>query len=139
MIQRNQRLLNRLNALSDAGLVLLSYLLATWLWLDVISRDQVNLAHIRGLRSGALLAAVKEDFFAGRIGVRRVDDESRWHGGPVEGSLEFCSGDAPEGGYYTVQIALQDTASSTLALSRASPQPQLTTIFSILGICMELL
>lgn len=62
----------------------------------------------------ALLAAVKEDFFAGRIGVRRVDDESRWHGGPVEGSLEFCSGDAPEGGYYTVQIALQDTASSTL-------------------------
>lgn len=63
----------------------------------------------------ALLAAVKEDFFAGRIGVRRVDDESRWHGGPVEGSLEFCSGDAPEGGYYTVQIALQDTASSTLA------------------------
>ncbi len=58
MIQRNQRLLNRLNALSDAGLVLLSYLLATWLWLDVISRDQVNLAHIRGLRSGALVAAL---------------------------------------------------------------------------------
>lgn len=58
MIQRNQRLLNRLNALSDAGLVLLSYLLATWLWLDVISRDQVNPAHIRGLRSGALLAAL---------------------------------------------------------------------------------
>ena len=58
MIQKNQRLLNRLNALSDAGLVLLSYLLATWLWLDVINRDQVNLAHIRGLGSGALLAAV---------------------------------------------------------------------------------
>lgn len=58
MIQKNQRLLNRLNALSDAGLVLLSYLLATWLWLDVVNRDQVNLAHIRGLRSGALLAAV---------------------------------------------------------------------------------
>ena len=56
MIQKNQRLLNRLNALSDAGLVLLSYLLATWLWLDVVNRDQVNLAHIRGLRSGALLA-----------------------------------------------------------------------------------
>lgn len=51
MIQKNQRLLNRLNALSDAGLVLLSYLLATWLWLDVVNRDQVNLAHIRGLRS----------------------------------------------------------------------------------------
>ncbi len=63
----------------------------------------------------ALLAAVKEDFFAGRIGVRRVDDEARWHGGPEEDSLEFCSGDAPEGGYYTVQIALQDTASSTRA------------------------
>ena len=28
------------------------------------------------------------------------------------------------------------TASRTLELSRASPQPQLTTILSILGICM---
>ena len=58
MIQKNQRLLNRLNALSDGVLVLLSYLLACWLWLDVISQDQANLAHITGLRSGALLAAL---------------------------------------------------------------------------------
>lgn len=62
-----------------------------------------------------VLEAVKEDFFAGRIGVRRVDDEERWHGGSAESSLVFYSSDAPEGGYYTVQIALQDTASSTLS------------------------
>lgn len=62
-----------------------------------------------------VLEAVKEDFFANRIGVRRVDDEERWHGGPAESSLVFYSSDAPEGGYYTVQIALQDTASSTLS------------------------
>lgn len=66
-----------------------------------------------------LLAAVKEDFFAGRIGVRRVDDDERWHGGPVEDSLNFFSGAVPlDNGFntsYNVQIALQDTATSTLA------------------------
>ncbi len=66
----------------------------------------------------ALLAAVKEDFFAGRIGVRRVDDTAHWHGGPVEDSLQFFSGEVPKDDsytYYNVRIALQDTASSTLA------------------------
>lgn len=62
-----------------------------------------------------VLEAVKEDFFAGRIGVRRVDDEAHWHHGPAENSLTFVSGETPEGWVCTVEIALQDTASSTLA------------------------
>ena len=58
MIKRNQRLLNRLNALSDAGIVLLSYLLASWLWLDIISKDGHNVAHVAGIRSHVLIAAL---------------------------------------------------------------------------------
>lgn len=58
MIKRNQRLLNRLNALSDAGIVLLSYLFASWLWLDVISKDGHNVAHVAGIRSHVLIAAL---------------------------------------------------------------------------------
>ena len=58
MIKRNQRLLNRLNALSDAGIVLLSYLFASWLWLDVISKDGHNVAHVAGIRSHVLIAAM---------------------------------------------------------------------------------
>ena len=58
MIKRNQRLLNRLNALSDAGIVLLSYLFASWLWLDVISKDGHNVAHVAGIRSHVLIASL---------------------------------------------------------------------------------
>lgn len=45
MIRKNQKQLNRLNALSDGVLVWLSYLFASWLWLDVI-RDSSNLASV---------------------------------------------------------------------------------------------
>ncbi len=39
--------------------------------------------------------------------------------------------------FWPVMVARSlQTASSTLALSRASPQPTLTTTLSILGICM---
>ncbi len=65
-----------------------------------------------------VLAAVKEDFLAGRIGVRRVDDQEHWHGGPEADFLHFFSGEVPVGDAYTsyaVKITLQDTASSTLA------------------------
>ena len=65
-----------------------------------------------GADARALLAAVKEDFFAGRIGVRRVDDEEHWH---FIDNLTFTSGEAEGGGHFQVRIALQDTASSTLA------------------------
>lgn len=65
-----------------------------------------------------VLAAVKEDFLAGRIGVRRVDDQEHWHVGPEADFLHFFSGEVPVGDAYTsysVKITLQDTASSTLA------------------------
>lgn len=67
----------------------------------------------------ALLAAVKDDFFAGRIGVRRVDDEENWHGGAWDDSLHFSAtgpedADGRRADVY-ISIALQDTASGTLA------------------------
>lgn len=72
-----------------------------------------------GHDASALLAAVREDFFAGRIAVRRVDDEKRWYGGGPENSLTFeavgqerSDGSRPS---WSVNIAIQDTASSTLA------------------------
>lgn len=58
MIKRNQRRLNRLNAFLDAMIVLLSYLFASWLWLDVVNKDIRNMARVQGLRSGALIAAL---------------------------------------------------------------------------------
>lgn len=85
---------------------------------DVIRYDEENGSTLRGALYAAdartVLAAVKEDFFAGRIGVRRVDDRERWHGRPAEDSLSFVSGETPNGGYYNVHIALQDSATSTL-------------------------
>ena len=64
-----------------------------------------------GNDAAALLAAMKEDFFAGRIGVRRVGEE-RNYGAPDE-SLVFSveKGEAA----WNVRIAVQDTATSTLA------------------------
>ena len=48
MRQKNQRLLSILSAVLDGVLVLLSYCLATWLWLDVLKSDAGNLAGLRG-------------------------------------------------------------------------------------------
>ena len=56
MIRKNQKQLNRLNALSDGILVLLSYLFASWLWLDVIKGDP-NIAAVTGVHS-ALTAVI---------------------------------------------------------------------------------
>ena len=70
-----------------------------------------------GQDAAALLAAVKEDFFAGRIGVRRVDDEDHWYYGNRMDDLSFYAELSTDGSYrhWSVEIALQDTASSTLA------------------------
>ena len=65
-----------------------------------------------GQDAAALFAAVKEDFFAGRIGVRRVGEE-RNHGSPDE-SLLFTTEDTNQG-YYSIRIAIQDGSTSTLA------------------------
>lgn len=71
----------------------------------------------------ALLAAVKEDFFAGRIGVRRLDDRASWYAaGPAE-SLSFAVAGLMGGSGWYVTIALQDTASNTLALLDTLPEP----------------
>lgn len=56
MIRKNQKQLNQLNALSDGILVLLSYLFASWLWLDVIKGDP-NIAAVTGVHS-ALTAVI---------------------------------------------------------------------------------
>jgi ABC-2 type transport system permease protein len=64
--------------------------------------------------ASALLAAVKEDFFAGRLGARRVTQD-KWAGNEPDKALCFSSdSQEDEGGYY-IRIALSDTASSTLA------------------------
>lgn len=57
MIRRNQFLLNLLNAFADGVIVLFSYLMAAWLWLDVI-RSMPNMASIRHLNAGFGVVAV---------------------------------------------------------------------------------
>ena len=56
MIRRNQQQINRLNILTDALLVFLSYMFASWLWLSVI-RKEANMAALANWDSGVGLAA----------------------------------------------------------------------------------
>ena len=58
MIQRNQKKLNRLNVLSDGVLIVLCYLFASWLWLDVIKNKAGNMAALSSLNARGVLAAV---------------------------------------------------------------------------------
>ena len=58
MIQKNQKKLNRLNVLSDAVLIVLCYLFASWLWLDVIKNKAGNMAALASLSGKGVLAAV---------------------------------------------------------------------------------
>lgn len=57
MIRRNQRQLNLLNILTDALLVFLSYVFASWLWLGVVTKNP-NMASLANLGNGSALAAV---------------------------------------------------------------------------------
>ena len=57
MIRRNQRAINRINIVTDAMLVFLSYIFASWLWLGVVKKD-ANMASLVNLRSGAGMAAL---------------------------------------------------------------------------------
>lgn len=72
-----------------------------------------------GRDASALLSAVKEDFFASRIGAFRLDDEEHWYGGSPDSNLSFsAAGPEDANGHRPsayVTITLQDTASSTLA------------------------
>ena len=67
-----------------------------------------------GNDAGTLLAAVKEDFFAGRIGVRRVALNAGGKNGPDE-LLSFRSDNKDNDGHYFVRIALNGAATSTRA------------------------
>ena len=63
----------------------------------------------------ALLAAVKEDFFAGRIGARRVvEDEYKWTR-DIDACIHFSSDSRDDKGGYYIRITVSDTATSTLA------------------------
>lgn len=55
MIRRNQKQLNRLNVFTDALLVFLSYLFASWLWLGVVTKNP-NMASLANLGNGVGLA-----------------------------------------------------------------------------------
>ena len=56
MIQKNQKKLNRLNVLSDAVLIVLCYLFASWLWLDVIKNKAANMTALSSLNARNILA-----------------------------------------------------------------------------------
>lgn len=56
MIRRNQKQLNRINVFTDALLVFLSYMFASWLWLGVVTKNP-NMASLSNLRNGTALAA----------------------------------------------------------------------------------
>ena len=57
MIRRSQRQLNLLNILTDALLVFLSYVFASWLWLGVVTKNP-NMASLANLGNGSAMAAV---------------------------------------------------------------------------------
>lgn len=58
MIRKNQKILNRLNILSDGILILGSYLFAAWMWLDVIKDTEGNMAAVSNLNGRSLLVAI---------------------------------------------------------------------------------
>ena len=58
MIRRNQKMLNRMNMLSDGVLIFVSYILASWLWLDVIRGGSSNMASLDEMSHNGWTAAV---------------------------------------------------------------------------------
>lgn len=82
MIRRNQKQLNRLNILTDALLVFLSYVFASWLWLGVVTKNP-NMASLANLRNGtamvAALYAVWTVIVLGMLRVYRVTRIKKLH------------------------------------------------------------
>ena len=77
----------------------------------------MDAAYYYGSDAETLLAAVKEDFFAGRIGARRVTADKwndKWYSDQNE-TLSFSSDNRDNGRHYYITIAMSDTATSTLA------------------------
>ena len=71
-----------------------------------------QVSYFGGADARALYEAVKEDFHAGRIGVRRVEDWDKDNYDRRNLTFSFAGG---EDGSWTIDIRVQDTASSTLA------------------------
>ena len=81
-----------------------------------------------GAEAMALYEAVKEDFQAGRIGVRRVAD---WDKNSLENQRSLTFSFAVEDKYgWHIDIRVQDTASSTLAVLERLEQEQAWTASS---------
>ena len=72
-----------------------------------------RIAYYGGADARALYEAVKEDFHAGRIGVRRVEDWDKDTYDRRNLTFSFAGG---EDGSWSIDIRVQDTASSTLAV-----------------------
>lgn len=80
MIHRNQKTLNRLNVLSDGVLIVLCYLFASWLWLDVIKNTKGNMAALSSLDGkGVLAAAIYAIWTVFLLSLLRVYHTSRVH------------------------------------------------------------
>ena len=108
MIQRNQKKLNRLNVVSDGVMIVLSYLFAPWLWLDVIKNKAGNMAALSSLNAkGMLVAVVYAVWTVFLLSLFRVYHTSRVHRSLRE-SARILAGNA---------IALA-TAASALFLFR---------------------
>ena len=58
MIRKNQKRLNQLNVLSDGVLIFLSYIFASWLWLDVVRGNASNMAALERMGRGGWMIAV---------------------------------------------------------------------------------
>ena len=108
MIQRNQKKLNRLNVLSDGVVIVLCYLFASWLWLDVIKNTEGNMAALSSLNArGVLVAIIYAVWTVFLLTLFRVYHTSRVHRSGRE-SARILAGNA---------IALA-TAASALFLFR---------------------
>lgn len=85
----------------------------------------INTAYFYGGDAEALFAAMKEDFFAGRVGARRVTaDADQWSYHPSDEYLHFISDSPGVGGgvSYYITIAVSGTATSTrAALEKLAP------------------
>ena len=78
MIRDNQKRLNRLNVLTDGVIVLLCYLFASWLWLDVVTGSRDNVAALDSLKA-VLAAAVYAVWTVVLLFAFRVYRTSRVH------------------------------------------------------------
>lgn len=87
MIRKNQKLINRLNVLSDGVLVVASYLFASWMWLGVIRNSQSNMASVSNFNVRVLgVAVIYAAWTAVMLSCFKVYRTTRIHHSGWEGS-----------------------------------------------------